>query len=63
MYINGKFEEISDSMILQMMGRAGRQQYSSTGCVHVMTKADRVVSKKEKKNNLFRLRKLRSTFY
>lgn len=29
--------EIPESMILQMIGRAGRQQYNSTGLVYIMT--------------------------
>ncbi|XP_055297358.1 probable ATP-dependent DNA helicase HFM1 [Sitodiplosis mosellana] len=40
-FFKGTTQEISDSMILQMMGRAGRQQYNTTGCVYIMTKADR----------------------
>lgn len=38
-------------MILQMMGRAGRQQYNTEGSVYIMTKADKKVSEEE--NNSF----------
>lgn len=37
--------ELPETMILQMMGRAGRQQYNKSGRVYIMTKRERVVSK------------------
>lgn len=43
-YINGATQEIPQSMILQMMGRSGRQQYDTSGRVYIMTKQDKVVS-------------------
>lgn len=33
-------------MILQMMGRAGRQQYNTTGRVYIMTSVEKKVSEK-----------------
>lgn len=36
---------MSESMILQMMGRAGRQQYNKTGRVYIMTRREKVVKK------------------
>lgn len=43
-YVNGGTSEIPESMILQMMGRAGRQQYFSSGRVVIMTKQQNVVN-------------------
>lgn len=37
MYMQGATEEISENSIIQMMGRAGRPQYDSTGLVIIMT--------------------------
>lgn len=37
-------QEIDEITILQMMGRAGRQQYNTTGCVYIMTRNEHVVS-------------------
>lgn len=45
-YVNGSNQEIDDSMILQMIGRAGRQQYNTSGRVYIMTSAEKKVSKK-----------------
>lgn len=42
--MKGACRDIPDTMILQMMGRAGRLQYNSSGCVYIMTKQERVVS-------------------
>lgn len=44
MFMQGTTREIPESMILQMIGRAGRQQYNTTGCVYIMTKPEKVVS-------------------
>jgi ATP-dependent DNA helicase HFM1/MER3 len=36
-YNNGSFEEYSDLDVLQMIGRAGRPQFDTTGCAIIMT--------------------------
>lgn len=46
-------QEISDTTILQMMGRAGRQQYNTTGCVYIMTRMENVVSQIREEKNKF----------
>lgn len=43
-FINGAMRELPETMILQMMGRAGRQQYNKSGRVYIMTKQERIVS-------------------
>lgn len=44
MFIDGRNQEMPESMILQMMGRAGRQEYNTSGYVYILTQKDKVVS-------------------
>lgn len=39
-------------MILQMMGRAGRQQYNTSGRVYIMTNDHKVVSESKRKQTI-----------
>lgn len=43
-YLKGQTCELPKSTILQMMGRAGRQQYCSSGKVIILTKLDKKVN-------------------
>ncbi|XP_031629391.1 probable ATP-dependent DNA helicase HFM1 [Contarinia nasturtii] len=42
MYIDGRNQEMPESMVLQMLGRAGRQEYNKSGLVYILTKKDKV---------------------
>lgn len=42
-YRNGNTEEIEQSLLLQMMGRAGRPQYDDSGKVIILTSDEKTV--------------------
>lgn len=44
-YKNGKMEDLPESELIQMIGRAGRRPYESTGKAYILTKCEDVVSK------------------
>lgn len=46
MFAQGTNQEVSEAIIIQMIGRAGRQQYNTSGRAYIMTKQEKVVSKK-----------------
>lgn len=48
MFKQGDIQEMPESMVIKMMGRAGRQQYNTSGRVYILTTEEKEVSKKRK---------------
>lgn len=44
MLVAGAVHELSEAVILQMIGRAGRPQFDDHGVAVIMTQSDKVVS-------------------